>query len=163
VALGPAQIHAQEHRRPVGGFGSAGSGADRQEGVSGVVFAAEKQVPARLGVLLVELRRFALDFGQQAVVVLFLGKVKQLGRRLGEGFEVTPERQLLAQTFGLAENLLGDALIVPEPGFAYVRLEFLEAIVLGPEVKDAPRLPESDLPDRGFRPAPLGAASHVLK
>jgi hypothetical protein len=163
VALGPAQIHAQKHRGPVRGFGPTGSRADRQEGVSGVVLAAEKQVSAGLGVLRVELRRFALDFRQQAVIVLFLGKIEQLGRRLSQGFEVSPKRQLFAQAFGLAEDLLGGALILPEPGFAYVRLEFGEAFFFGLEVKDAPRSPESGLPDRGFLPAPLGAASHVLE
>jgi hypothetical protein len=82
---------------------------------------------------------------------------------LGARLEATPQRQLLAQALGFAQDLLGRALIVPEARFADVRIELGQAVFLCLEVKDAPMLPGSVLPDRGFRPAPLGAASRVLE
>jgi hypothetical protein len=57
-----------------------------------------------------------LDIGQQALVRLLLGEVKQLESGLGARFEGTPELELLSQTLGLAQQLLGRALIVPETG-----------------------------------------------
>ena len=43
VALAPAQVHALQHLRPVRGLGTAGARADRDDGVLGVVLAAEEE------------------------------------------------------------------------------------------------------------------------
>ena len=42
VALGPAQIHAQQHLGPVLAFGAAGAGMDGHDGAALVVFAGEQ-------------------------------------------------------------------------------------------------------------------------
>jgi hypothetical protein len=76
---------------------------------------------------------------------------------------MAPECQFLAQPLGLAENLLGSALIVPEAGLTAAGVEFGQALFLDLEVKDAPTSPGSGLPGRGSRPAPLRAASRVLQ
>ena len=55
VALGPAEVHPQEHLRPVRGLGAAGAGADRQDRVLGVVVAGEQQE-----------RPLALELGAEA-------------------------------------------------------------------------------------------------
>ena len=43
LALGPAQIHAQQHVGPVLRLGAAGAGMDGHDGVAGVVFAGEQR------------------------------------------------------------------------------------------------------------------------
>jgi hypothetical protein len=43
MALGPAQVHPQEHLGPVGRLGPAGSGTDREERGALVVFAGEEE------------------------------------------------------------------------------------------------------------------------
>ena len=42
LALGPSQVHAQEHFGPILAFGAAGAGVDRHDGGAGVVFAGEQ-------------------------------------------------------------------------------------------------------------------------
>jgi hypothetical protein len=56
VAFGPAEVHAEEHLRPVRGLRAAGSRADRQDGVLGVVLAGEQ-----------EERALALELGAEGV------------------------------------------------------------------------------------------------
>src|SRR5829696_837023 len=42
--LGPAQVHPQQHLRPILGIGAARACVDRDERVAGVVLAAEERV-----------------------------------------------------------------------------------------------------------------------
>src|SRR5215470_5867328 len=44
VALGPAQVHAQQHFGPVLAFGTAGAGVNRDDGAPAIVFAGEKHL-----------------------------------------------------------------------------------------------------------------------
>ena len=117
VALRPAQVHAQEHLGPVGRFGAAGAGADRQERRALVVLAREQQrgplapevasrAPRRRGRARPRARRR---------VIRRAARGRPGGRRRG----VTRSRQVLdlgAQAVGLAQDLLGGAAVVPEPG-----------------------------------------------
>jgi hypothetical protein len=52
-----------------------------------------------------------------------LGQVQELDGRLGSGQEAAPELQLLSQTFGLADRLLGGSLILPEARRANSRVQ----------------------------------------
>src|SRR5438094_9571327 len=70
VTLRPARIKAQEHLRPVAGFGSAGAGLNLKESVAGVLRAAEhgpqfKIIESALGA--VELR---LQLDVKAAILL---------------------------------------------------------------------------------------------
>jgi hypothetical protein len=47
--LGPAEIHAQEHFRPVLGFGAAGAGLDGEDGVEAIAFAGEESFCFEVG------------------------------------------------------------------------------------------------------------------
>ncbi len=76
---------------------------------------------------------------------------------------MTPEAELFAESFRLAQDALSRALIVPESGLADARVELRQAALLGGEVKDAPMSPGSVRRDPGFRPAPLGAAPGILQ
>ena len=143
MALGPAEVHPEQHLRPIGGLRTAGTGADRHEGVAVVVFAAEQQVSPSHGILGLEVARLAGNVVEDALVGLFLGEVEELERGLCPRLEVAPEGQLLSQTLGLAQDSLGGALIVPESGHTYLGVETREAALLGGEVKDAPRSPGS--------------------
>jgi hypothetical protein len=63
VALGPAQVHPQQHLRPVGGFGAAGAGADRQDGRPVVMLAREQQGGALAAELGLERSGVAVELG----------------------------------------------------------------------------------------------------
>jgi hypothetical protein len=43
LALGPPQVHAEQHLRPVLGFGATGTGVDRRDGIVLVVLAGEER------------------------------------------------------------------------------------------------------------------------
>jgi hypothetical protein len=43
LALGPPQVHAEQHLRPVLGFGATGAGVDRRDGIVLVVLAGEQR------------------------------------------------------------------------------------------------------------------------
>ena len=119
-----------------------------------VVLAGEQQGRAFAAEVLLERRRVALELGFE----LGVGRlVEQLERGLevvGAGQQVPPRVDLGAQAVGLAEDLLGGALVVPEPGFLGQRLELGDPLRLGVEVKDAPRSTGSVRPGRGWRTCP---------
>ena len=154
VALGPAQVHPQEHLGPVGRLGPAGAGADRQQRRPVVVRTGEEQRGPLAQVVDLERRGVAVELGLE----LGVGRLgEQLERReeiVGPGQELVPGRQLAAQAVGLAQDLLRGAAVIPEAGFLGQRLEFGDAGGLGLEVKDAPRSTGSVQPGRGWRTVP---------
>ena len=158
MALGPAQVHAQEHLGPVGGLGAAGAGADGQDGRAVVVLAGEQERGPLAAEVGLEGGGVAVELGLQ-VGVGRLGE--QLDGRLevgGTGQQVVPGVELGAQAVGLAKDLLGAALVVPEAGLLGQRLELADALLLRPEVKDAPRSTGSVQPgrERWTRPPSCG-------
>jgi hypothetical protein len=96
VALGPAEVHAEEHLGPVGGFGAARARANRQKGVALVVLATEEQLASGPLVLAGQLLGLLDDVGEQRLVFVGLGQVQELEGRLGSRFEAAPEPELLA-------------------------------------------------------------------
>ena len=79
ATLGPAQVHAQQHLGPVLRVGAAGAGADRDDGVAGVVLAAEQPRLLELGEPALDRVELALELGRDPRV---------LDRELGELLEV---------------------------------------------------------------------------
>jgi hypothetical protein len=92
--------------------------------------------------------------------------VQQLQRDLeviGAGQQLSPRVELGTETVGLAEDLLGAALVIPEAGFLGQCFEFRDALGLGLEVKDAPRSTGSVRPGRGRRRRPLVPDLEILE
>jgi hypothetical protein len=131
VALGPAEIHPQEHLRPVGRLGAAGTRADRDDGVLRVVLAIEQEQ----GPLSLELglqgAGLALDVGLRLGVGGVGEQVEELGQIVRPLLQRAPQRGLLAQALGLAGDLLCGTLVVPEPGFDRAGVQLRDARLLG--------------------------------
>jgi hypothetical protein len=163
MVLGPAQVHPQEHLGPVGRLGAAGTGADRQDRRALVVLAGEQQGGALPAEVLLERGGIPVELGLE----LGIGAVgEQLERDLeivGTGQQVAPRVELGAEAVGLAKDLLGAALVVPEAGFLGQRLESGDPLGLGLEVKDAPRSTGSARPGRGRRMPPLVPDLEILE
>src|ERR1700759_3007572 len=70
--FGPAQVHAQEDLGPVLGVGAAGAGVDGDDGVAGVVLAAEEARLFELGQARLDRRQLTLEFALDLDV--FLGQ-----------------------------------------------------------------------------------------
>jgi hypothetical protein len=154
VALRPAQVHPEQHLGPVGRLGPARPGADREDRRTVVVLTGEQQGRPFTGEVRLERGGIALELGLQVGIGRL---VQELDRRLevgGAGQQVTPGVELGAETVGLAQDLLGVTLIVPEAGFLGQCLELGDALGLGLEVKDAPRSTGSVRPGRGWRSCP---------
>jgi hypothetical protein len=116
VAFRPAQVHAQEHLGPVGGFGAARPGTDREERGPLVVVAREEERRALAPEVGVETRGVTFE------LCLELG-VRRLVEQLDGGQEVVratkqalPQAELVTERIRFAEDLLGVALVLPEPG-----------------------------------------------
>jgi hypothetical protein len=131
VALGPLEVHPQEHLGPVGGLGAARAGADRKDGVLRVVLAAEQEERP----LALELRGQGGGLPLEVRLRLGVGRlgeeVEELGEVVGALLERAPERDLLAEALGLAGDLLRLALVVPEPGLDRSRVQLGDAAFLG--------------------------------
>ena len=88
--LAPAQVHAQQHLRPVLGFGAAGSRLDVEKGVGFVLLALEHAAELKLREALRHLRQFLLDVVQGVRVVVRgsqIGEVGQVGEHRAQVFE----------------------------------------------------------------------------
>ena len=119
AALGPAQVHAQQHLGPVLRVGAAGAGADRDDGVAGVVLAAEQprllELASRASTESswdVELARELLVVGGQ------LGELVEVGDvGLERAKRLEPPLAALVRRRGRG----GPLLVVPEAGRAASR------------------------------------------
>jgi hypothetical protein len=128
-----------------------------------IVLTGEEQrrpFPAEIG-----LERGALDveLGGQLRIGGFLDELEGREEVVDPRFEAAPELDLGAQVARLAKDLLGAALVVPEPGFGRQRLELCGARFLRPEVKDAPRSTGPAPPGRGSWRRPLVPDLEILE
>ena len=154
MALGPAQVHAQEHLRPVGGLGPAGAGADREDRRPFVVLAREEEGRPFAAEILLERGGIPFELGLELGIGGFVEQFERDLEVARAGQQVLPRIELGAEAVGLAKDLLGAALVVPEARFLGQRLERGDALGLGLEVKDAPRSSGSVRPGRGRRRRP---------
>jgi hypothetical protein len=163
VPLRPAEVHPEEHLGPVGRLGPAGAGADRQERPALVVLAREEQLRPLPGEVGLEALAVALELRGQLLVAGFLEQLDGSEQVVGTRQEIAPGVDLGAQTGSFAEDLLGGALVVPEPGREGQRVELVDAALLRGEVKDAPRSTGSAPPGRGRQQRPLVLDLEVLE
>jgi hypothetical protein len=122
MVVGPAEVHPQQHLGPVSCLRSAGAGADREERAPLVVLAREQErrplaaeVGLEGGCLLIQLN------GELGVARL-LDELENGEEVVSAGFEAPPQLDLGSEPAGLAEDLLGGPLVVPEAGLRCQRL-----------------------------------------
>jgi hypothetical protein len=149
VPLRPAEVHPEEHLRPVGRLGASGAGADREDRGTFVVLAGEEQ----LGALPIEVPgeglALAIALGRELLVA---GLPDELAERLelgGAALEAAPQLDDGPLGVGLAEDPLGGSLVVPEARDRRQRFELAEVALPGGKVKDAPTSTGSARPGRG--------------
>jgi hypothetical protein len=110
-----------------------------------------------------ELGRRPVELGRQLVVAGLLDQLEGREEIVDPRLEAAPQLDLGPKAVGLAQDLLGAALVVPEAGLAGQRLELGDTRFLGLEVKDAPRSTESAPPGRERWTRPLVAGLKVLE
>jgi hypothetical protein len=131
VALRPAQVHPDEHLRPVRGLRAADAGDDVQDGALRVVLAGEQEGGPLPLERLAEGVRLAIELRSELGVIAFGEQVEDRGEVVRARLEVAPRGELRAVAVRLAEDLLRGALVVPEPGFLGPRFERGEGVFLG--------------------------------
>jgi hypothetical protein len=87
-----------------------------------VVLAGEEECRALAGERRGKGVRFAVELGGQLRVRGFLDELEGGQEVVGAGLEAAPELDLGTEAIRLPEDLLGDALVVPEPGLGCLRL-----------------------------------------
>jgi hypothetical protein len=91
MALGPAQVHPEQHLGPVGGLGPAGAGADHQEGVAIVVLAPEEQRGPLAPEVGLQGRGVPVELGFEVRVGAFGEQVDRGLEVVGSGPELAPQ------------------------------------------------------------------------
>jgi hypothetical protein len=163
MAFCPAEVHPEEHLGPVGRFGAAGAGADREDRAPLVILAGKQERrPFALEVLL-EVGRRPVELSGQLRVAGLLDELERGEQVVDARLEAAPQLDLGTEAVRLAEDLLGGSLVVPEAGFERQRVELGDAPFLRPEVKDAPRSTGSDPPGREQWKRPLVPTLEVLE
>jgi hypothetical protein len=157
VALGPAEVHPEQHLRPIRCLRATGAGADRQDGGSVVVLAGEQQLGSLAGELGLEVLGLPIGFRLEL-------RIAGLGGQLDRGLEVrctreqpVPELEIGAQAVGLAQDILCRPTVVPEARLRRARVELGQSSLFAGEVKDAPRSIGSAPAGRGRARRPLVA------
>jgi hypothetical protein len=131
VALRPAEVHPDEHLRPVRGLGAA----DARDHVQGravlVVLAGEQERGALALEITAQGLGFAIELCRQVRVLAFREEVEERGEIVGAALELAPRADLGAQAVSLPKDLLGGALVVPEAGLEGLPVERGEALFPG--------------------------------
>jgi hypothetical protein len=163
VALGPAEVHPEEHLGPVSGLGPARPGADRDDRRPLVVLAVEEERGALALEVALELGVRPVELGAQLRIVRLADELERRFEVIDPLEDARPELDLRAEIGRLAEDLRRGPLVVPEAGLARQPLEIGEARLLGREVKDAPRSTGSAPPGRGRSRRPSVSSLEVLE
>jgi hypothetical protein len=91
MPLGPAEVHPQEHLGPVGRFGAAGAGTDRQQSAALVVFAGEEELGPLPGEVPFERGGLAVELRGQLGITGFLDELEGGQDVLGARVKAAPE------------------------------------------------------------------------
>jgi hypothetical protein len=100
VALGPAEVHPEEHLGPVGRLRAAGAGADREDRPALVVFAREQERGPLATEVGLERGDLAVELGGQLRVAGFLDQLERREDVVGARLESAPQLDLGAQPVG---------------------------------------------------------------
>jgi hypothetical protein len=98
--------------------------------------------------------RLAVELRRQLGITGLLDELERGEKIISPALEAAPQLDLGPKLARLTEDLLGAALIVPEPRLARQRLELRGARLFRPEVKDAPRSTGSARSGPGWRMRP---------
>jgi hypothetical protein len=131
VALGPAEIHPQEHLGPVGRLRAARARTDRQEGAALVVLARKEELRPLAAEIALECGGLPVELGRELGIAGLLDKLERRQEILGATNQAAPQLDLRTQAVRLAQDPLGRSLVVPEAGRARIGFELGEPALPG--------------------------------
>jgi len=130
------QIHAQQHRGPVLGFGTAGASLDFQEAGHRVRRVVEHAAEFKGGDLGFQFGIVGLDREQGFLVAFFLAHGKQFAAVVDAALDFFQHQHDVFQRFFLAPEFLGALGVVPDLGIFHLLVEEGQALTLLIVVKD---------------------------
>ena len=131
LGLGPADVHAGEHRGPVAALGAPCPGVDLEEGVVSVRLAVEERFGLALRRLVAQRADRRLGVGDDGVVALGLAELDELalvGELAGERLHAV---QRVGEGLAVAHQLLGAGGVGPERRVLGHGVELLEPVLGG--------------------------------
>ena len=137
VLLGPARIHAQQHRGPVLALGAAGAGVDFEIGVEAVGLAAEQRFEFAARDFLLQGFQRGLGLGHHACIVLGLAELDHADIVLKLALDLADAAERVLQRGPLLHQLLRLLGIVPEIGVLGELVQLRQARGGCIDVKDA--------------------------
>ena len=137
-ALAPAQIHPEQHLRPVLRLGAAGPGLDVDERAGGVHLAGEHPAELQSPEPFVESRDLRIDLGDDRGVGFLLGQAEERLRIVEAGVEPVEELDRIPQPRPLAAKGLRSGGIVPDAGRFELAIDLLQPLAARLDVKDTP-------------------------
>ena len=140
----PAEVHPQQDADPVLGLGAAGPGVDGDDGVVGVVLAAEHALHFGDGDDILQIGEPEGDLMEGVVVVLLHPHIEEQVDFLQLVPLVFPAVDDLLQLAVRLLDLLGDLGVIPEVGGEGLLFQPFKLVFLLSQVKDAPSGPAGD-------------------
>ena len=134
----PAQVHAQQHLRPVLRFGAAGARLNVHERIVGIHLAVKHALELEIAHAAFEAHGIALDVGCGSLVLLTFGELEELcgiGDGLGGAIELG---KLAAQLRALAPQLLSLVGLLPDRRVFQLAIDLFETFFLRVVLKETP-------------------------
>jgi len=138
MTVAPAQIHAQQHLRPVLGLGAAGAGLDVQEGVVGVHLAREHAAKFEVRHLDLIVAQVAHHGGNRLIVLLGHRQIQQFPGFVETGIQFSQGQHHRLQGGALASQGLGQLGPAPDIRLFEFPLDLDQTLGFVIEVKDTP-------------------------
>ena len=138
AAIRPAQVHAQQHLRPVLGLGAARAGLDVQERATRIHLAGKHAHQLELPDALLELASVAIDFRVAGLVALGLDELQQLGRLRQAASDLVEFTDRGREPGTLTAEFLRSLRLVPDRRVAELAIEFFQPLALAVVLKGTP-------------------------
>ena len=116
VLLGPARIHAQQHRGPVLALGPAGAGMHLEVGVEAIGFPRQQRLQFAARDFLFQIFQRGLGLGNDALIVLGFAELDHADIILELALDLADAVERILQRGALLHQLLRLLRIVPEIG-----------------------------------------------
>jgi len=136
--LRPAQIHAQQHGRPILRLGAAGSGLNFEEGVVGIHLTRKHAPELKLADLAFHRPEVGGDHRDHADIVFVTREIQELGDVAQARVDVPEGVDHRLQARALAPQLLGALRLVPDVGLLKLAIDLGQPLFLEVAVKDTP-------------------------
>ena len=136
--VGPAQVHAQQHLRPVLRLGAAGAGLDVEEAVVRIHLAREHALELEARDLAFDPVHVLLDRAHHGLVRVGLGQLEQFAGLVQADAQAVEGADHCLELGAFAAQFLRALRLVPDGGVFELAQDFGQALGAALVVKDTP-------------------------